>query len=272
MKRTVSNACIAAMLSVGAVAFAQTTGQNPTGSSGQAGSATMPQGRQSGERARTDQQITVVGCIMRETDYRQATGAGRGTMGTGVGMGNEFVLTNATMGPAASQTTAAGTGTGTMTGTGTATGATTGTSTGTTGTTTGTAAGTTTGTGTETGTTAGTAGGTSMGAGMYGTVYALTGDREKELEQYAGQRVEIVGTLKDSSGTAMGTGTATGTATGTGTGTTSGTGTATGTGTTSGTTATGTTSGTAGAMQRVGDLKEIEVTSFRAVAGSCPMK
>ena len=43
-------------------------------------------------------QVTVNGCIQREADYRRSTGGGRGgAVGTGIGVANEFVLTNATM-------------------------------------------------------------------------------------------------------------------------------------------------------------------------------
>jgi hypothetical protein len=45
-----------------------------------------------------NQTVTVVGCIVRESDYRKATDAGKGGVaGTGVGAGNEYVLTNASM-------------------------------------------------------------------------------------------------------------------------------------------------------------------------------
>ena len=44
------------------------------------------------------QQVTVIGCIQRESDYRQAMDKGRGGVaGTGVGAGDEFVLTNASI-------------------------------------------------------------------------------------------------------------------------------------------------------------------------------
>jgi hypothetical protein len=67
----------------GFTAFAQSAGQQPTQP------ATQPTTRGS-----TDQQITVAGCIQREADYRRARDAGRGGVaGTGVGVGNEFVLT-----------------------------------------------------------------------------------------------------------------------------------------------------------------------------------
>ena len=39
--------------------------------------------------------------------------------------------------------------------------------------------------------------GTSGVVGNFGKVYRLTGDKEKELKSYAGQRVEITGSLKD---------------------------------------------------------------------------
>ena len=45
-----------------------------------------------------EQQVTVVGCVVREADYRRARDAGKGGVaGTGVGAGNEFVLTSASM-------------------------------------------------------------------------------------------------------------------------------------------------------------------------------
>jgi hypothetical protein len=48
------------------------------------------------------QQVTVTGCVQREADYRKARDAGRGGVaGTGLGAGNEFVLTEAAMSTAA---------------------------------------------------------------------------------------------------------------------------------------------------------------------------
>ena len=45
--------------------------------------------------------VTVTGCVQGEADYRKTMDKGRGgTAGTGVGAGNEFVLTNATGGDA----------------------------------------------------------------------------------------------------------------------------------------------------------------------------
>ena len=45
-----------------------------------------------------ERQVTVTGCVERETDYRKAHDKGRGGVaGTGVGAGDEFVLTNVSM-------------------------------------------------------------------------------------------------------------------------------------------------------------------------------
>ena len=42
------------------------------------------------------QKVTLIGCIQRESDYRQARDQGKGGVaGTGIGAGDEFVLTNA---------------------------------------------------------------------------------------------------------------------------------------------------------------------------------
>lgn len=56
-------------------------------------------------------QITVSGCVQRESDYRKAHDAGRGgVVGTGVGTGNEFVLVDASKSASASSSaTATGT-------------------------------------------------------------------------------------------------------------------------------------------------------------------
>lgn len=72
----------AAVLSC-AVALAQTNEQTPVGATGQVGSTDeMP--------------ITLVGCLQRESDYRRQNDAGRGgVIGTGLGLGNEYVLINA---------------------------------------------------------------------------------------------------------------------------------------------------------------------------------
>lgn len=81
MKAILRTISVGAIATMSAVAIAQTPPpQNPPASA----SATQ------------EQQVTVVGCVQREADYRRAQGAGSGGVaGTGVGAGNEFVLTSA---------------------------------------------------------------------------------------------------------------------------------------------------------------------------------
>ena len=90
MKSTFARAtCTAAVLAMGTVVFAQSTGQS------QPPTSTTPQAQAAAE------QVTITGCIQREADYRAANNMGSGGVaGTGVGAGNEFVLVNATMGAA----------------------------------------------------------------------------------------------------------------------------------------------------------------------------
>jgi hypothetical protein len=84
--------CAAAAVACGLAVFAEATGY----SQGQAGAGAAPAASQ--DRTTAAQQVTVVGCIQRETDYRKAQDAGRGGVaGTGLGAGNEYVLTGATM-------------------------------------------------------------------------------------------------------------------------------------------------------------------------------
>jgi hypothetical protein len=81
--RHVCGTSAAAMLTMTMAALAQTS--QPTPSSAQANADS-----QSGTP------ITLVGCIQREADYRRATDAGRGgPAATGLALGNEFVLVNA---------------------------------------------------------------------------------------------------------------------------------------------------------------------------------
>jgi hypothetical protein len=50
---------------------------------------------------------TLVGCIMKERDFREATGPGTGGwLNTGAGVGNEYILVNAVPGPINEQTAA----------------------------------------------------------------------------------------------------------------------------------------------------------------------
>lgn len=49
--------------------------------------------------------VTVFGCIVRESEYRAAQEKGHGGLiGTGIGVGNEFILTGATSGNPVSTT------------------------------------------------------------------------------------------------------------------------------------------------------------------------
>jgi hypothetical protein len=58
------------------------------------------------------QEITVVGCVQWEKDYRQARNEGRGgALGSGIGVGNEFVLTFAQVEGPGGRTAAASVGT-----------------------------------------------------------------------------------------------------------------------------------------------------------------
>ena len=87
MKQTFSraSAVLAATLFTAAVG-AQTPTQPP------AQPPSTPAATQSG------QQVKLIGCIQRESDYRQARDKGRGGVaGTGIGAADEFVLTNASM-------------------------------------------------------------------------------------------------------------------------------------------------------------------------------
>ena len=93
MKPMLSCALSAAVVIGGHMAvFAQTTDQAKPATTTTQKPATPPGG----------QAITVVGCVQREEDYRKANNLGRGGVaGTTVGVGNEFILTNAMMSPAA---------------------------------------------------------------------------------------------------------------------------------------------------------------------------
>jgi len=91
-------ACAAAVVSLNMAAFAQVTEKAPVTPAG------APQA------TAAEQTVTVTGCIQREADYRKARDAGRGgAAGSGVGVGNEFVLINAAMTPASAATGTAGT-------------------------------------------------------------------------------------------------------------------------------------------------------------------
>ena len=83
----VSFASAAAVLVVSMAAFAQ----SPQSSS------PSPAAQQS--TAPASSQVTLVGCVMRESEYRQATDAGKGgPANTGIGRSDEFVLIHAKKG------------------------------------------------------------------------------------------------------------------------------------------------------------------------------
>src|SRR5688572_7669365 len=85
----VFSASAAAVLVVSTAAFAQAP-QSASPSS-QAGQQTTTQASRQPETP-----VTLVGCVMREPDYRKSTDSGRGgPLATGLGSGNEFVLVNA---------------------------------------------------------------------------------------------------------------------------------------------------------------------------------
>jgi hypothetical protein len=132
MIRHVCGASAVGMLAVTVSAFAQSS--QPTTSSAQAAS-----------NSQSGTPITLVGCLQREADYRRATDAGRGGVAaTGAGLGNEFVLVNASAAGAGSAADASA----------------------------------------------------DCSAATGGQAYELTGSRERDLEQYVGKRVELIGMLK----------------------------------------------------------------------------
>ena len=92
--------CAASILALNMAVFAQATPQ---------------QGASSQQQVAGDQKVTVTGCVQTEADYRRARDAGRGgAAGTGVGAGNEVVLINASISPAAGTPTGTTGAAGTM--------------------------------------------------------------------------------------------------------------------------------------------------------------
>lgn len=170
--RIVLSSCAAVMLSL-AIASAQTANQTPTQSPVQGSTQGITGQTRVGTNTETGTQITVTGCIARESEQTNARG---GVLGTGVGAANEFVLANATT--ARSGATANAQIAGGVSGS----------------TSTGTTAGATGTSGTAT-SSAGAANTTAAHPTAGGTAYGLSGNREKELALYVGKRVEIVGTL-----------------------------------------------------------------------------
>jgi hypothetical protein len=95
MKVVFAGSALAATVILGSAAFAQSTATPPAQ---QPPAATAPQESPA-------EQVTLVGCVQSEEDYRKAHNLGKGgAVGTGVGAGNEFVLISAMKMPAAGAT------------------------------------------------------------------------------------------------------------------------------------------------------------------------
>ncbi len=91
--------CLAAVLAFGMVALAQ-SGPPPTQPPAQPPTTQQPATQQ--EMKAPEQPVTIIGCVQKEADYRRARNLGKGgAAGTGAGVGNEFVLINAAISPAA---------------------------------------------------------------------------------------------------------------------------------------------------------------------------
>jgi hypothetical protein len=110
----ISSASAAAVLMVSMAAFAQTpqSSSPSTQTTTPSTEATSPSSSQADQKsAQSSRQpetpVTIVGCVMRETDYRKANDSGKGgPVGTGLGRGDEFVLVNAMKTTAGSPSTA----------------------------------------------------------------------------------------------------------------------------------------------------------------------
>jgi len=185
-RRTFSGLLATTVLAAATVSAQQSGGQttSPVGSPGSSqtggtsGTQTGGQDRQASTAQTQRNQITVTGCVMREGEYLKANNAGRGgVLGSGIGSGNEFVLTKATIGAAAVSTPATAT---TLSTDQTASRR---------------PAGTTASGGAGTGSATGTTGLTAGTATPPGATYSLTGSREGDLTRYVGQRVEMTGTM-----------------------------------------------------------------------------
>ena len=93
MKRVFVGAALATTVTLGMVASAQSTGQPPA----QPPATAQAPAQQPPAKA-PEQQVTLVGCVQTEDDYRKAHNLAKGgVVGTGVGSGNEFVLISASM-------------------------------------------------------------------------------------------------------------------------------------------------------------------------------
>lgn len=94
------------VLAFGIVAFTDAAAQTPPQQTPTTTSPTQAPSQQ----ATAGESITITGCVQREADYRQAHNLGKGgTAGTGAGVGNEYVLVNASRSTGASAPAATGT-------------------------------------------------------------------------------------------------------------------------------------------------------------------
>ncbi len=94
MKRVFVGAALATTVTLGMVASAQSTGQPPQAPP----PATAQAPAQQPTAKAPEQQVTLVGCVQTEDDYRKAHNLAKGgAVGTGAGSGNEFVLINASL-------------------------------------------------------------------------------------------------------------------------------------------------------------------------------
>jgi hypothetical protein len=219
MKRVVTTASglvLAFAVSVAAQSGSTSGTQGTSGTSGTTGTSGSSTTMEDQQSTSTSGTVTVTGCLS--------------------GSGSNWMLTNATMSGSGS-----GSSYGSTSGTTSGSGSSTGSSAGTTGSTAGSTSGTTSGT-SQPGQSSTTSG--SAAAGMTASSYRLIATDTDKLSDKVGKKVEVTGTLDQSSSSSSGAG-STGSTAGTGTGSTAGTGTGstagTGTGSTSGTTGTGST-------------------------------
>ena len=121
MKRILAGGTfMAVLMAFGMVAFAQPAGQTPAQPATPPAAEPAPQNPQPAtpttpqDRPSAMEQVTIVGCVQSEADYRKARDAGKGGVaGTGVGSANEYVLINASRAGGASAATPSGAPTGT---------------------------------------------------------------------------------------------------------------------------------------------------------------
>src|SRR5881394_3955058 len=96
MRSRIAGIVISAVFTLATTAFAQSTTQTPPAQPQQR-PTDQTQTQQTTKNTNAAQTFT--GCLMKETDYRRAHNLGNGAIG-GVGLGDEFVLTNVKVSPA----------------------------------------------------------------------------------------------------------------------------------------------------------------------------